>query len=354
MDVLGMAALGAALVVSALLLTRRRADGMALRALDALGSGMSQLQAEVARLGRAHEDLRRDVQGGREASLLHLTDTARDLRGEIGLAQRALAEVKAIEQARARQLEQAAGSLRRLEAVVAGSASRGAAGENILARALAQLPPDLLQANVAFGSRIVEYALCLPGGRLLPIDSKWTGAAALERLDGCEDVQERRRLAEQVGRELRSRVREVARYLDPERTLGLALLAVPDAVHAATPEAHGEAYRDGVLVVPYSLALSYALTLYRLALRFGGAVDGDQLAARVRALDEALRRAAEEVEGRLSRSLVQLENARDSLRLHVAEARRSTDRLLGTAVPGEAPGPEDLTAASIDGPGASA
>src|SRR5262249_56261131 len=101
-------------------------------------------------------------------------------------ATRGVGEVKAIEQGRARQREQASDSLRRLEAVVAGSSTRGAAGENILARALAQLPADLLEVNVAFGSRIVEYALRLPGGRFLPIDSKWTSVGVLERLHPAE------------------------------------------------------------------------------------------------------------------------------------------------------------------------
>jgi DNA recombination protein RmuC len=123
----------------------------------------------------------------------------------------------------------------------------------------------------------------------------------------------------------------MGKYLDPERTLGLAVLAVPDAAYEAAPEVHGEAYREGVLVAPYSLALPYVLALYRLTVRFGSAVDTDQLAARLRALGETLRRLDEEVEGRLSRGLVQVENAREALRDHVAEAQRGTERLLRSA-----------------------
>jgi hypothetical protein len=123
----------------------------------------------------------------------------------------------------------------------------------------------------------------------------------------------------------------MAKYLDPERTLSLALLAVPDAVYEAAPEAHGEGYRQGVLVVPYSLAMPYMLALYRLALRFGTSIDADQLAARLRAVDESLRRLGEEVEGRLSRGLVQLQNARDALREHVVEAQQASGRLLRAA-----------------------
>ncbi|MCL4822480.1 MAG: DNA recombination protein RmuC [Vicinamibacteria bacterium] len=285
------------------------------------------LGSALEALARGQEQLRHEVQAAREASLRDLGEATRRLHVELGAAQRALSEVKAAEAARAQATERALDSLRRLEAVVAGSASRGVAGEHLLAEALAQLPPDLLVHDVAFGSRVVEYALRLPGGRLLPIDSKWPAAAALQALAETEDPAQRRAHRDTVARELRQRVREVARYVDPERTLSLAVLAVPDAACAAAPEALAEGWGEGVLVVPYSLALAQVLSIYRLALRFGAAAAADELPARLARLDDALRRLDEEVEGRLSRALVQAHNARDALRTHLAEARRETRAL---------------------------
>ncbi len=331
METFAIVLLAAALVTLIVILLRRGPDTAALQAAESLARSLGQMSSEIQRVARAQDELRRDVQQTRDASLKQLADATVGIRGEIGATQKALAEVKAIEQGRARQMEQASDTLRRLESVVAGSSSRGAAGENILVRALAQLPPDMLEVNVAFGNKVVEYALRLPGGRLLPIDSKWTSVAALERLASTDDAVERRKLQDQVVRDLRSRVREMAKYLDPERTLALALLAVPDAVYGSAPEVHGEAYREGVLVVPYSLALPYVLAIYRLTVRFGSTVDTDQLAARLRSVDEALRRLGDEVEGRLSRGLVQIQNARDSLRDHVLDARQATSRLLRAA-----------------------
>jgi DNA recombination protein RmuC len=327
---IAFALLALALVAAVALAVRRGPDAASVQAMESLTQGLLRLQGDLGRLARAQEELRQDSQRGREASVLQLADATRDIRGELAHAQRALAEVRALEQGRARQMDQAADSLRRLEAVVAGSSSRGTAGENILARALSQLPPDLLEINVAFGNKIVEYALRLPGGRFLPIDSKWTSVAVLERLEEAPAA-DRKRMVEQVVRDVRGRIREMAKYLDPERTLCLGLLAVPDAVYQVAPEAHGEGYREGVLVVPYSLALPYVLALYRLTLRFGCAVDTDQLAERIRSLDETFRRLDEEVEGRLSRGLVQIENAREALRDHVTEARRATRKLLQAA-----------------------
>jgi DNA recombination protein RmuC len=294
---------------------------------DTLKVSLEGLGAEIAHLGHAQEQLRREVVQGREDTQHGLGDVARGLQARLATAQRELAEVKALEQSRARQLDRATDSLRRLETIVAGSGSRGAAGESILWRALSQLPPDLLETNAPFGGRVVEYALRLPGGRLLPIDCKWTSAGSLERLETTDDAIERRRLLDQVARDVRTRIREMARYLDPERTLSLAVLAVPDAVHAATLETHAEGWRNGVLVVPWSLALPFLLGLYRLAVRHGAVPETGEMRAGLERLTESLRRLDETVEGRLSRALVQLANARDDLRGELAVAQRTAHRL---------------------------
>jgi DNA recombination protein RmuC len=315
-------ALALVLLFAAVLWTRRPAGSDAPSA--------ERLQLTLDRVVRAQEQLRLELAQGREATLLGLAGAAQDLQGRLAQAQRALAEVKAIEQARGSQLDRATDSLRRLELVLAGSGTRGAAGENILARAFAQIPPDLLDTNAAFGGRVVEYALRLPGGRLLPVDSKWTSVAELAALETAEDGDEARRLREHVAREVRLRIREMAKYLDPERTLSLAVLAVPDAVHAAVPETHAEGWQQGVLVVPYSLALPFLLCLYRLAVRF--APGPEDAAARLGQVADALRRMDEELEGRLSRALVQAANARDALRGELAQVRAVAERLSRAAV----------------------
>jgi DNA anti-recombination protein RmuC len=341
------AVLGAVLAALLLLLRSALAGRSEARASDALLRAFGQLQAEVARLGRAQDETHVEVLRAREASVRHLGQAAEGLRGEIGQAHQALAEIRALERAGRSQLDRAADSLRRLELVVAGSGARGAAGENILGRSLSQIPPDLLERNAAFEGRVVEYALRLPGGRLLPIDSKWTGAGDLERLETAEDPGERRRLLDQVSRDVRLRARELTRYLDPERTLGLAVLAVPDAVHAASVDVHAEGWRDGILVVPYSLALPFVLSVYRLAVRFGAAPSAEEIVSALGRLAEALRILDGEVEGRLSRALVLAGNARDGLRGGLAEARLAAERLLRED---GGQGPAEPPRASIDRP----
>ncbi len=309
-----VAGLGGALLVAT------RASATATRQVD---RELRSLAGTVGHLAATQEALQRDVLQAREASLLGIAEAASGLKDELGAARRTLVEVRSHESVQSAELERAAVSLGRLEAVVAGSGSRGAAGEQLLARSLDQLPPEMLARNVTFGSRVVEYALVLPDGRYLPIDSKWPALAELERLASAPGEAEKQRLRERVGRALRSRAGELRKYLDPDRTLEIGLVAVPDAVYDAAPGAVADAYRDGVLVVPYSLTLPFALGLFRLSVRFSRSPEIERSGAALAALDAALSRTDEELEGRLSRALVQLTNARDAVRGHLAELRRA-------------------------------
>ena len=118
----GFAVLAMAIVAAALLLSRRGPERATVEAFegvaDTLQRSLQQVQGEIVRLARQQDDLRQDVTRGREASVLQLADTAREIHAQLGNAHRALAEVKALEQGRAQKLDQAADSLRRLEAVV--------------------------------------------------------------------------------------------------------------------------------------------------------------------------------------------------------------------------------------------
>src|SRR5438132_111695 len=104
--------------------------------------------------------------------------------------------------------DEARSSLKRLESVIAGSSTRGAAGENILEEALKHLPPEMLQRNVWVAGKVVELALQLPGGKLLPIDSKWVSSGALEQLAQTGlDAPRRAQLTAQAEREVEPRIR---------------------------------------------------------------------------------------------------------------------------------------------------
>ncbi|MFN8231961.1 MAG: DNA recombination protein RmuC [Actinomycetota bacterium] len=158
------------------------------------------------------------------AELRRLADAAatRDLateqvRSQLEGARRALDLLHAREAERQRADAESRETVRRLATVLTGGQARGRAGERVLREGLTALPPGMLVTDLAIGGKVVEFALALPDGRRLPIDSKWTAAAELEALErarpDARDAAERA-----VERAVASRAREVAQYVDPAVT----------------------------------------------------------------------------------------------------------------------------------------
>ena len=206
--------------------------------------------------------------------------------------------------------DEARASLKRLESVIAGSSTRGAAGENILEETLKHLPPEMLQRNIWVGGKVVELALRLPGGKLLPIDSKWVSNNALEQLaEPGLDAPRRAQLTAQVEREVERRVREVGQYIDPATTSPFVLAVIPDAAYDVCRGAIVGAHQRHVMVVGYTMALPYLLTLYQLHLQFARSVDMEKLQSALIDVERHLDTLESVLENKLQRAVTMLQNA---------------------------------------------
>lgn len=387
--VLGLLLLGG-LAVLALILRRRPGEDLARTlatnlqtTLGELGTRVGQLSGEVQGVARTQEGLRSEVLQAREqgqsalqqtaealtqrihqtqqaltsvTELVHravrtqellaqsltqvqesltgsLTAAQQGLRTEIAQTRELVSQIQAADQIRETREQEGREVLKRLETVLAGTKSRGIAGENILAAVLLQLPPELLEINLTINNKPVEFALRLPHGRLLPIDSKWPALSALERLQDAEDPAQRKALVEEVQSEVKKKVREVVKYLDPHRTIQLGVLAVPDAVFELCVEAHVEAFKQGIVIISYTQAIPYLLSLLQVVLRFGTEVDTARLSQALRTIGDALEKMDVEVDGRLSRTITQLQNSREDLKGHLGRARQGVQGLHVEAEP---------------------
>jgi DNA recombination protein RmuC len=228
--------------------------------------------------------------------------------------------------------EEARTSLKRLENIIAGSSTRGAAGENILEEALKALPPEMLQRNVWVGGKVVELALRLPGGKFLPMDSKWVSTVALEQLaDPSLDAPRRAQLTAQVEREVERRVREVSQYIDPATTSPFALAVIPDAAYDVCRGAIVNAHKRHVMVVGYAMALPYLLTLYQLHLQFARTVDMENLQSALIDVERHLDTLEGILENKLQRAVTMLQNAYGEGKQVSARIRASTQSVQSTA-----------------------
>ena len=158
---------GLAAGAAALLAARRRAEP----------TGAFQPRLE-ARLEVQAAELRRlaDASGARDGA-------SERLRAELAAARRSLEEMNVREEERRGRRAEESEVIRRLSTVLAGGGSKGRAGENVLREHLAGLPPGMLVTDFRVNGTVVECGLRLPGGRRLPIDSKWSALAELEALE---------------------------------------------------------------------------------------------------------------------------------------------------------------------------
>jgi DNA recombination protein RmuC len=298
--------------------------------LVALLTGMGILVHMVSTVGHRADIQTRELADVR--SQLAVSGQARDssaaevheVREQLGQATSLLEGVRAWINARHQVDDEARRSLRRLEAVLAGSASRGAAGENILEESFRHLPAEMVHRNLWVKGRVCEFGLRLPGGRLLAVDSKWAAVAALEEISAPDlDPARRSQLASLVEREVEKRVREVGRYIDPETTAPFALAAVPDAAFAVCRGAFAEAHRRQVIVVSYSMALPYLLAVYQMHLQFARSVDMENLQACLMDVERQLDLLDVTLENKLQRAVTMLGNGYQEGRQAVARARAS-------------------------------
>src|SRR5262249_60245198 len=107
----------------------------------------------------------------------------------------------------------------------------------------------------------------------LAIDSKGRAERDLAALADASDAEARARAVQAIERTVARRAREVAAYCDPSVTAPVAVAAVPDAAFQVLKRAHVDAYREGVVVVPYSMALPVVLMLHALTSRLGAVGD---------------------------------------------------------------------------------
>ena len=247
----------------------------------------------------------------------------RELRGDLTRVREALEGLRAGAEARVRAEEPVWEAVRRLEAVLAGGGARGRAGENLLEESLSLLPAGMLVRDFVVGGRRVEFALVLPDGRRMPVDSKWAAVGDLEALDGEEDPAVRAALSRRIEDEVARRAREVAGYLDPDLTTPFAVACVPDAAFGVCRKAHADAFGRGVVLAPYSTALPLLLSLYALAARHGA---GGDLQACLAELESSLAAMEQTLENKVVRAAAMLRTASDEWRAQLGRARATLHR----------------------------
>jgi DNA recombination protein RmuC len=250
-----------------------------------------------------------------------------NMRAELNQARNDLTALHANARTRQEEERRMADSLRRLETVIAGTQSKGAAGENIVEAVFARLPVEWQVRNFSVGGRPVEFGLKLPNGLVLPIDSKWAATNLLEQFLSSEVMEEQQRLKREIENAVLAKAREVRKYIDPSITLNFGLAVIPDAVYDLCFGVLPDVFQMGVVLVSYSMLVPYLMLVFQTVLRSDQSVDLYRLEAYIQTVQNSTEAIQEELDGRFSRAMTMLSNSRDDIRAHASRASGSLSGL---------------------------
>jgi len=262
-------------------------------------------------LRRPEQEVQTAVLAEKLSQLEPVTRAVHDIR--LGLT-----ELQTYAKARGELEQRTAESIRRLESIIAGTQSKGVAGENILEAVLSKLPPDWQVRDFRVGNKTVEFGLRLPNNLVLPIDSKWPATNLLEQFAACEDPAEQERLKAQIERVVLNKAREVKKYVDPNITVNFGIAAVPDAVYDLCSGVQADAFRLNVALISYSMLLPYLLLVFQTMLKASQSIDLQRLNAYLQSAQENIEALQEELEGRLSRAITMLTNSRNDMSMYLS------------------------------------
>jgi DNA recombination protein RmuC len=243
-----------------------------------------------------------------------LSDATGAMRTELSRAKNDLTELHAHVKSKQEIDRQTAVSIRRLETIIAGTQTKGLAGENVLEAVFAKLPIEWQIRDFRIGGKSVEFALRLPNNLIMPIDSKWAATHLLEQFVESDDTQEQIRLKKEIENAVLAKAKEVRKYLDPSVTVNFGVAVVPDAVYDLCSGIQSETFQLNVVLVSYSMFVPYLLLVFQTTLKNSQSVDLQKLDAYLNTAQESIKNLQEELDGRLSRAITMMNNSRDDMR----------------------------------------
>jgi len=241
------------------------------------------------------------------------------MRDELSRAKNDLTELHTHAKTEQETERQIAESIRRLETVIAGTQSKGSAGENILEVVFAKLPIEWQVRDFKIGGKAVEFGLKLPNNLIMPIDSKWTATNLLEQFIDANQLDEQQRLKRMIEDAVLQKAKEVRKYIDPSITVNFGVAVIPDAIYDLCAGIQYEVFRMNVVLVSYSMFIPYLLLVFQTVLKASQSIDLQKLDTYLQTAQDNINALQEEIDGRFSRAITMLNNSRDDMHAYLSK-----------------------------------
>jgi DNA recombination protein RmuC len=217
--------------------------------------------------------------------------------------------------------------IKRIDEIIAGTSTKGISGEEILRETFKKLPPEMIETNFQVRGKVVEFALILPNGKRLPIDSKWVAGKLILDLEKETNPQKKKEIIEGIEKEVIRRIKEVKQYIDPDLTWSQAIAAVPDSVYAVCKNAHLKAREENVILMPYSMVLPLLLYIYRFHLQYAISLDLENLQNHLISIAKNLDEMEKVLENKIYRGAAMVSNAYLEYKQLISRIKSSIEEL---------------------------
>ena len=217
--------------------------------------------------------------------------------------------------------------IKRIDEIIAGTSAKGISGEEILRETFKKLPPEMIETNFQVRGKVVEFALILPNGKRLPIDSKWVAGKLILALEKESDQQRKKEIIEEIEKEVMRRIKEVKQYIDPDLTWSQAIAAIPDSAYAVCKNAHLRAREENVILMPYSMVLPLILYIYRFHLQYAISLDFENLQNHLIAIAKNLDEMENILENKIYRGVTMVSNAYLEYKQLISRTKSSIEEL---------------------------
>ncbi len=178
-----------------------------------------------------------------------------------------------------RRYEEVEKEVRSIHSVLIGSYRKGRAGEETLALTMEPLiKMGRVRTKVPLGRGVVEYAVTLDDGKVLPIDSKIVATEEVASFhDEKTSPQDRAQREKEIKKRVKDKISEVQKYIDTDKTSPLAVLALPDSVMDIVTDLMPEAVGKNIILLGYSgipQLIPYFVRIYGM---YGVAKDAEKM-----------------------------------------------------------------------------
>jgi DNA recombination protein RmuC len=282
---------------------------------------VQKIDSDQARLSSVLQDVQNGVIGTNRDTQ-GLLKTTSEMRQHLDDAKIGLNTLHTITKERQEDERLMSESVRRLESVIAGTQSKGAAGENILDMVFSKLPADWQVRDFGVDGKVCEFGLRLPNKRIMPIDSKWAATNLLEKFMACEEISVKKKIKADIEKAVLRKAEEVRKYLDPETTCGFGVAVVPDAIYDLCGATLCQVFEMRVAIISYSMFVPYLLLVFQTNLKTSVDIDMHKLSHAISESEKSIKAIQDKLDGSFSRGITQLANSRDEVKREAANVSK--------------------------------